>query len=540
MNYKCQRERICRKYEKLVKKNRLFKVLIIIYFMSATIIFLRPSQNINVLEYISINSEAQLSQFITWYADTIKYEAESNENVDFGVGQDVLKCEISHLKYGVYILEVEYLTSYHSAEGGSPICNLSFSGEIWVKSWLDSAYLHDYKSRNEMPFWIRSWAGVDNITLHCNFTGSGVCEIKSLNIREYQPWKIGFLLIEALVLFGGCFCYYKFQKAKWQKKLEWMLAALIIILASYPALIGNTQAYIGHDYEYHIRRIATIANELRYGKFPVMYQSDASNGFGYISHLLYGNIILYFPAILHLLGLPLTSSYNIFIILVNIITYVIAWYCSLKIFKEAKYAHFGAGLYLLAAYRLTNVYIRSAVGEYLAMAFLPLAFYGIYKIIYADYSVRFRDTFPLILGVTGIIECHILSTEMAALFISVIFVLHWKAVKRHFAILFKALLCVLGLNAFFLVPFIETYQADLMVNATATSANISGFGVYLPQLFNLFLSGINWAQWDSTRDTMSLSIGGPLIIGAILFLIVCIGKGAGTFSKDEKKSIGEQ
>lgn len=231
-----------------------------------------------------------------------------------------------------------------------------------------------------------------------------------------------------------------------------MLAALIIILASYPALIGNAQAYIGHDYEYHIRRIATIANELRYGKFPVMYQSDASNGFGYISHLLYGNIILYFPAILHLLGLPLTSSYNIFIILVNIITYVIAWYCSLKIFKEAKYAHFGAGLYLLAAYRLTNVYIRSAVGEYLAMAFLPLAFYGIYKIIYADYSVRFRDTFPLILGVTGIIECHILSTEMAALFISVIFVLHWKAVKRHFAILFKALLCVLGLNAFFSCP----------------------------------------------------------------------------------------
>lgn len=56
----------------------------------------------------------------------------------------------------------------------------------------------------------------------------------------------------------------------------------------------------------------------------------------------------------------------------------------------------------MSMYRLTNIYVRAAVGEYTAMTFLPLVLYGLYRIYEKDQEMlEFADVLPLVFGVTG-------------------------------------------------------------------------------------------------------------------------------------------
>lgn len=524
----------------------LAAVLLLVFSLSAMALLLRPSEELSILDGIQWNHGSQLAQYAKVQDGAVRYEAYGTEEkpIDFSSGQDVLKYHVPHLKYGVYHLSVEYHTSYNTSDGAADnmgsdsagrdttICNFALSGGSGGYM-ADTAYLYDYKSLHVLPVWVTSLSGADNITLDCNFTGSGACEIKSATIKEYQPWKIGFLLLEALGFALVCLWNYKLGKAPLQKKLGWAFAVFMVLFASYPALAGAAQAYSGHDYPFHLGRIASIANELSYGNFPVLYQSDVGFGFGYIAQLLYGNIFLYVPAAVYLLGMPLAGAYNMFVILVNIVNYAVSWFSFRGFFRENKYAHLGSALYLLAAYRFTNIYVRCAVGEYLAMAFLPLAVYGICKIIYAEGHAGFRDTIPFVLGVTGIVESHILSTELAAIFAGFFCLMHIKAVKKQFGALLKALLAVLSLNAFFLVPFWDTYQARLVIKY-GTSLDLSDTGTYFPQLFSLFLT----ASGDSNAGTageLPLTVGAPLVLGLLLFFLVCICKKGEGFSPEEQR-----
>ncbi|MEI3526383.1 MAG: hypothetical protein V8Q27_09855 [Eubacteriales bacterium] len=64
------------------------------------------------------------------------------------------------------------------------------------------------------------------------------------------------------------------------------------------------------------------------------------------------------------------------------------------------------------------MYTRAALGEYSAMAFLPLALYGFCS-IFSDYSGK-KNWMALAMGVTGLLETHMLSTEMAAMLAGVL------------------------------------------------------------------------------------------------------------------------
>ena len=95
-------------------------------------------------------------------------------------------------------------------------------------------------------------------------------------------------------------------------------------------------------------------------------------GHGYANSLFYCDTFLVIPAILRLIGFPMSVSYGGYICLVNLTTAVIAYICFCGIFRNRVTGMFGSMLYTLAPYRVYNIYNRSAVGEYTAMIFLPL------------------------------------------------------------------------------------------------------------------------------------------------------------------------
>lgn len=528
-----------------LKGHKLTISLILIWIFSSVALLLRPTTNIDLLKLMRLNGDPDFSQYVALRDDGIRYEAYQTEDqeINFDAGKDILQCTVGHLNWGTYLVEIDYHTSYDTSQENKQICTMSFEDAVADRHTrtADTIFLHDYKSNLESPLWVKYPQGSEEVTLNCSFTGSGICEISSIRLREYGPWKIGFLLTQAALFAVIWFWYYKLRTKSTKEKLGWLFVIAVVIFASLPALAGNFWACLspGHDYSYHMARIASIANEIRYGNFPVLYQSDAGNGFGYVAHLLYGNLFLYLPALLFLLGFPLTASHNIFVVLINFSTYGIAYYSFKGMFGKRRYAHLGAAVYLLCAYRLTDIYIRSAMGEYLAMAFLPLALYGLQRIITSKGSTGVREILPFVIGITGIVESHILTMEMIAIFLGLLFLVNiylysFQSVAQKFLAFVKAGIAILGLNAFFLVPFLEAYQYPLVVTANARSANIQPHAAYLSQLFDLFMKPGGKGSTTYTNSDMPLTIGASLVIGAVLFLLVCICKKEWKCSEKEK------
>ena len=76
----------------------------------------------------------------------------------------------------------------------------------------------------------------------------------------------------------------------------------------------------------------------------------------------------------------------------------------------------GSAIYTLSAYRIVDVHLRSAMGEFTAMSFIPLVILGIWRIYY-DEKEDITGWGCLGVGMTGISLSHLLSLEMISLFL---------------------------------------------------------------------------------------------------------------------------
>lgn len=136
----------------------------------------------------------------------------------------------------------------------------------------------------------------------------------------------------------------------------------------------------GHDLSIHLSRIEGLKAGLLAGQFPVRMDPAIINEKGYPFSLMYSDVFLYPAAVLRILGFSLQTSYKVYVASITAATVGITFYALRKMFRSDCAALLGTALYTLSFYRLTNVFVRAAVGEYTAMAFLPLVVYGLWRI----------------------------------------------------------------------------------------------------------------------------------------------------------------
>ncbi len=240
-----------------------------------------------------------------------------------------------------------------------------------------------------------------------------------------------------------------------------LLGIAAIFLSSLPILDSGIIA--GHDTPFHMARIEGIARGLESGQFPVRIHGGLINDYGYPNSLFYPELLLYVPAFLNVVGLSVYTCYKIYIVMINIITLVCAYISFKKLSDNRMTGFVFAVVYLLLPYRAICAYYRSAIGEFTAMAFLPLVVYGLYAIVYGNK----KDWGYLVAGATGVLQSHILSTEMTAVFAAIFVMLSVKRLftkeKRFLYIIFAAVTTVM-LNAWFLIPMLlMMLQLNLIV-----------------------------------------------------------------------------
>ena len=286
----------------------------------------------------------------------------------------------------------------------------------------------------------------------------------------------------------------------------------------------------GFDLWFHMGRIQSIGTEILNQQFPVRYETEGWYGYGYVSTSFYGNIFLYPVALLYNMGLPVYKCYNIYAILINLVTALIAYYSFKRVFGEERWGLMGSLVYTFAAYRIANVYMQDTVGEYTAQAFLPLVFYGFYRIYTSSDEKRdWRDTIrlilPLVLGVSGVLESHILTTEILAMFVVIFALVNLPQTIRKLKELLISLVAIVGLNAFFLIPFLDSYTGnDLYITSSSTVEDLTKYGNYIIQLLKPFITGDgDVSEWSAANEGY-IGSGVTIIVSLVLFVVVAIIK----------------
>lgn len=313
------------------------------------------------------------------------------------------------------------------------------------------------------------------------------------------------------------------------------LLTCLAVVATIPVM--NDFQAVSHDYLFHYGRINGIAEHLRNLSLthPVMCISMTEHsGYGYITPVMYPQLFLYIPAFLRLAGCSMLNAYKILIFLTNCATAYIAYFSYTRIFRSRQTGMLSAALYVMGIYRLADIYTRGALGEFIAMAFLPLLLYGMYEILCGDC----RKWYYAFLGYTGVIQSHIITVLLAAVccFIAVVFCLkHLCHDKKRIVALLSAAASTLFCNLWFIVPFIQYSCLDLNANQPETRLHFTG--IYLSQMFASFVSNGNpMYETGTTAGEMPLTVGTITLVGMVCFIHYAL-HAHGTAAEPRKKGI---
>lgn len=308
---------------------------------------------------------------------------------------------------------------------------------------------------------------------------------------------------------------------------------LLVVLSSAPVLSFYLSG--GGDLLFHLCRIEAIRQALLAGQFPVRLPGYWNNGYGYASSVLYGEVFLYFPAVLRIIGFSAQSAYKLYLLSVNLFTCLSAYYCLRKICGERLSALVGTAVYMLAPYRLSTLHLRAAVGEYTAMAFLPIIIYGAW-LIYTEEEDKWEEGHKsrlgwlwLLIGFSGVIQSHVISTFMAGLFMAVVCLIKIRITLRRTVLLqfVKAAAGTVLVNLWFLLPFLDYMQFEYNVSGLGihSRGRFTSHAVFLSQLISFFPQGegasiVTGKLWGTDYGMeMSYTLGGGMMLALTLYVV---------------------
>lgn len=288
----------------------------------------------------------------------------------------------------------------------------------------------------------------------------------------------------------------------------------------------------GDDNIFHFTRIQGLAQELQNGQFPVYIQTIWGSGYGSPVSLYYGDFLLYIPAALYAVGFSLTTSYKIYTLFISVLTTCIAYYSFNYIFKKRNTALITTLVWTCFPYRLVDIYVRFAVGEYTALAFMPLVLASYYGII-CNQDLK-KNSILLAVGIAAIVCTHILIMIMTVFILVIVSLILYKKVfkKENIKYIFRAIVICCILSAFFIIPFIYSYfNNDLAINHENSFNGIQGKGIQLGEFFlffgNVFGDGLDPRKYMDYFERFYMTMGVLLTI-SLFVSIYLIYKKKGT------------
>ena len=307
---------------------------------------------------------------------------------------------------------------------------------------------------------------------------------------------IAFLILLDMILWG----YVRYY-AKWEteRKTVFLGLALTAFFVSLPLFCSGLNE--GVDLVFHLSRLEGIYRSWNRGgefQFPVRIQPGWMDGYGYAVSVFYGDIFMYFPAFLRVVGFSLEEAYKTYLGIVNIATVFISFYAFKKITRDDVAAMTGSVLYA-GGMRVTLMY-SVVLGSVSGMTFYPLIVAGFYLLFTEDTaSGEYKRIWILLTaGFTGILMTHMISCLMIGLYSVMLCIVMLKKVLRRntFVELLKAAGAAVLLSLWYLIPFVQYMLGEkLRINSNIAKdvqiedyyAALEDFAQEGRNLYNLFM-----------------------------------------------------
>lgn len=336
--------------------------------------------------------------------------------------------------------------------------------------------------------------------------------------EEYFDNAVKLLFIIILFIVGGILLFKENISPKFKTGLLLFGMALFV---SYP--LFSDYIVPQHDIRFHLIRIDNIGEAIKNLEIPVRIHSLDNEGFGYGTSIFYPELFLIIPGILKALNTSVVFAYKVLLVFINFVSVVSMYLCVKNISKSKISAIIGAIIYASANYRLENIFFRGAVGEALAMAFFPIAIWGLYELIYGDK----KKWYIFVIGISCIIQSHVLSILFiigVCAFVGIVFIKNIIKEKRYKNIIISIITIIL-LNLWFIIPFIDSLiRLDIKID-NFDSTYFEQNAVLPFQLFNFFdkSPGYSYELYHniSLQNELSFTLGILCTFGLIISIIYC-------------------
>ena len=260
---------------------------------------------------------------------------------------------------------------------------------------------------------------------------------------------------------------------------------VVVLVLSYFAI---APLFIGGYFPVHddtqVARVFTMQKSLLDGMFPVRWVSDLGYGYGYPIFNFYAPLAYYFGGTANLLGLDAVTATKLMMgfgmVLAAFSMYILA-----KEFWGTVGGVVSAVLYMYAPFHAVDLYVRGDVAEFWAYAFIPLIFYGLWK-IYKNGAWRYVALAAL--SYAAIILSHNLTALMVTPFF-IAAILGWSIVlyrkKKALSIWYLVFGILLGMliSAFYWLPALLEMQYTNVLGQIGGGADFRDHFVCLNQLW---------------------------------------------------------
>ncbi|MCR4648821.1 MAG: hypothetical protein K5776_07060 [Lachnospiraceae bacterium] len=430
-------------------------------------------------------------------------------------GEETVIGENLKLSPGIYKISFDYSLETDELYGG--FCNVSDEGVRAGGLECTGSPIYDGLSRNEFEIYLSDFTETLDISVTA-YTG----EINLSGLTVKNTGKSWLVLLSYLTVFTVLvdLVLIFVQKVrddsiKSETKTNIFCLVLIWLFASIPLLLNNTLS--SADNGYHMQRIEGVASAILSGQIPVRLEPHWLQGHGYANGVFYCDLFLIIPALARIIGFSVTDSFNIYCLILTLCTVLAAFKAFEEIYKKNTHALILTALYSLSTIHFHKFIQLGNLGEGTASVFLPLVMLGVYRIFYTDTEEKgYKKAFlPLALGMAGMINCHVLSSEISAMVLVIICILNIKkfAKLKVWRELFKAAGTALLLSLWFIVPFLDYYITQDVHVKHVFARTIQEMAIFFPEIYMNF-----WG--DQTKPT---GLGIALTAGLFAFLIIRVG-----------------
>lgn len=287
--------------------------------------------------------------------------------------------------------------------------------------------------------------------------------------------------------------------------INYILIIIASIIISIPLANKSLNIYRDDGIQ-HICRIIGTEQTLADKQFLPMIMSNLCNNFGYSWNIFYSPLTAYMSVMFRIFNFSYVNCLKLCMFVIVLLSGLTMYKLTLRITKNKKLATLASIIYILAPYRITDMYIRTALAELASFIFIPIVFEGLYIIVNEE-----KKSYKLALGAAGLILTHQVIAMYTAIICFAYLIVFFKKLKS------KTVLKNIGVNLSFCLLMTSFYWVGLLQHYFSTS-----YEVFVPgrmereEVLIFYKAKFSQLFITSSEQTMIYEVGLLSVIGLIL------------------------